>query len=317
MEQAAIGEALGLSRIWLGMLQLAQMSVEETEAAELIALSLSLGINTFDCAREYGGHSILAKVMEDSEVLGARKIVIVDKSRARSYEDIETAVAESLVELNQEQIDIYMLHDVRGKEDFELRAGAWKYLLEAREMGLVHAVGISTHTVEGVKLAAEVDGLDIVQAPFNEAGIGILDGDTGEMERAFELAKVRGKMTCAFKVFGGGALFRRWKEALRFVLKHRCVDFVCIGATTIAEVKAIVTLLNQPEANLFVGSGLRQQVMIADWCIECGMCIQACPSGALAFDGETLWVDESKCTLCSACVAACLEEAIFIVHLEQ
>lgn len=316
MKQVTIG-ALKASQIWLGMLQLAQASIEQATAVNVVTSSLSLGINTLDCAREYGGRDIAAEVVKNLDAHKDKGLVIADKSRARSYEDMETAIAESLTELGCEQIGIYMLHDVRGREDFELRAGAWKYLVEAKEMGLAHAIGISTHTVEGVKLAAEIDGLDIVQAPFNEVGIGILDGDAGAMERALELAKAMGKTTCVFKVFGSGALFRRWKEALRFALKHKCIDCICIGATTPTEVKAIVAFLNWHEGGFPAIGDLKQRITIADWCIGCGACTQACLTGALVLREENLLVDESACTYCGACISACLENAIFIIHSEQ
>ncbi|MFA4029730.1 MAG: hypothetical protein GDYSWBUE_001024 [Candidatus Fervidibacterota bacterium] len=317
MKRITIGGALNVSQVWLGMLQLAQASVDQMTAMNVVTSSLSLGVSVFDCAREYGGHEIMAEVIESLGAHGKGELVIADKSRARSYEDMETAIAESLTELGCEQIGIYMLHDVRGREDFELRTGAWRYLVEAKEMGLVHAIGISTRTVEGVKLAAEIDELDIVQAPFNEVGVGIFDGDIGAMERALELAKAKGKTICAFKVFGGGALFKRWKEALKFVLKHKCVDCICIGATTSAEVRAVVSFLNQLESDSLAGYGLRQRIVIADWCISCGICAQVCPTGALVFREGSLQVDESTCTFCGACIAACLEEAIFIVQVEQ
>lgn len=315
MKQVAIG-TLRVSQIWLGMLQLIQASMEQTAAINLVTSSLSLGINTLDCAREYGGHDIVAEVAENLNAYKGKELVIVDKSRARSYEDMETAIAESLTELGCEQIGIYMLHDVRGREDFELRTGAWKYLVEAKEMGLVHAIGISTHTVEGVKLAAEIDGLDIVQAPFNEFGVGILDGDVSAMERTLEFAKARGKTICVFKAFGSGALFRRWKEALQFILKHEWIDCICVGATTPAEVKAIVAFLKQREDASSMMKGLKQRIAVADWCIGCGACTQACPTGALVLCEENLQVDENACTYCGACISACLENAIFII-LEQ
>ncbi len=49
--------------------------------------------------------------------------------------------------------------------------------------------------------------------------------------------------------------------------------------------------------------------VIADNCVACGACVDACPNGAITVDDIAV-IDASKCTDCGACIDACPSEAI-------
>jgi pyruvate formate lyase activating enzyme len=48
-------------------------------------------------------------------------------------------------------------------------------------------------------------------------------------------------------------------------------------------------------------------------CIRCEACLPICAQGAISWDGDILFTDMEKCTLCGACVEACYAEAREIV----
>jgi pyruvate formate lyase activating enzyme len=48
---------------------------------------------------------------------------------------------------------------------------------------------------------------------------------------------------------------------------------------------------------------------IVNHCTGCGKCYQACPNGAISFDGHPVF-DREKCVLCTACADACPHHAI-------
>jgi pyruvate formate lyase activating enzyme len=52
-------------------------------------------------------------------------------------------------------------------------------------------------------------------------------------------------------------------------------------------------------------------------CIRCGACLEVCPQGAISWDGHVASTDGEKCTLCGACVEACYAEAREIVGQEM
>ena len=49
-------------------------------------------------------------------------------------------------------------------------------------------------------------------------------------------------------------------------------------------------------------------------CIQCGVCVKACRSGAITHEGDKIVVDESKCNFCGRCVKACPTDAWYTVH---
>ncbi|MFA0752323.1 MAG: hypothetical protein IMHGJWDQ_000072 [Candidatus Fervidibacter sp.] len=315
MRYVSVGDTdVKVSQLCFGTLQLGPLfsSMPPVQAAEVLVYARERGITTFDTARAFKSRDLLTHAFGTTA-----DIVVIDKSSARTYEEMERDIAESLVELDREEADIFLLYDVRSREDFSLRRGAWDYLKEAKEMGLVKAIGFSTHTVEGAALAAELPEVDFVQVTFNIAGFGILDGDLKAMEEAMAKLKAAGKTVCAVKPLAGGMLARdRWEEALEFVFGHPLVDCVCVGMTTHEEVDANCAFANAEPLEGTLRETLThmpKRLVILDWCTGCEACLPVCPTNALFMQRGIAKVLPERCDWCGKCGPLCPEQAIFLL----
>ena len=71
--------------------------------------------------------------------------------------------------------------------------------------------------------------------------------------------------------------------------------------------------LKSEENDLGIKGGIQVKWREED-CIQCGVCVKACRSGAITHEGDKIVVDESKCNFCGRCVKACPTEAWDTVH---
>ncbi|MBX6762542.1 MAG: aldo/keto reductase [Rubrobacteraceae bacterium] len=119
--------------------------VDPDEADRSIALALESGVNHFDTAPDYG----------DSELHYGRwmpeirdRIFLSTKIEARDRDGAWRDIHASLDRLRTERIDLIQLHAVGDLEDLDRvtgSGGALEAAVEAREQGIVGAIGITGH----------------------------------------------------------------------------------------------------------------------------------------------------------------------------
>lgn len=316
MDYSMLGNSgLRVSRVCFGALTIGptQKNLSLEEGSRVILRAIDLGINFIDTAKTYGTYPYIKHVLAGCF---SHEVIVSSKSHAYTRDGMKADVEECLTQLNRETVDIFMLHEQESRLTLKGHRPALEYLLSAKEKGLVRAVGISSHAVEAVEAAAEMEEIDIIHPLINKRGIGIIDGTREDMLRAIEKAACAGKGIYSMKPLGGGLLIPQAYEAFKWVFDNPFINSVAIGMQSEAEVETNVAWSENRQPAPGIISRLAEhprKLLISDWCEGCGACANRCSLNAIDIVDGKAHVDPEKCVLCGYCASECREFCIKIV----
>ncbi len=315
MKKVKLGNTnIYVSQIGFGVLTMggSQLDLSLDEGAELIKYALSKGINFFDTAQYYETYPYMRKAFDETNA----NPVICSKCLGHGYFEMRYAVREALEALDREYIDIFLMHEVRPGED---RTGAWQYLLEAKEAGLVKAIGISTHHIDVVEEYMNHEDMDVIFPLINYDGLGIRKGDgpgtSEEMAEAIKNAAQKGIGVFAMKVFGGGHLTCTYQKALNYVKNLEGISSMMIGFGKKIEIDNAIDYIDERmDKDYQPDVSLKKTYIEPGNCEGCGACIARCPNKALYFNDEGFAaVNHDLCLTCGYCAPVCPVRAIILL----
>lgn len=280
------------------------------EGVSVLRYAFEQGINWIDTAEIYDNYEQIAEAIKNRP-----EVRIVSKSYSVTAEEMRLSLEKARTALNRDTLDFFLLHEQESALTLKGHSGAWEELLKAKEKGMVRWIGISTHAVEGVRAGALLPGLDVIHPILNYQGLGIIDGTLSEMLDAISFASDLGIGIYAMKVFGGGHLTSDPKKAIDFIKSIAGVHGIALGMSSQAEVDYNLLLIEGQEVPESLQKKVRhrqRKLFIADWCQSCGLCVEACPQGALSLE-ETAVVNPEACVLCGYCGRACPHFCLKIV----
>jgi len=303
-----------VSRFCFGTLTMGplQARLPVKAGAALLVEAASRGVNFIDSAELYRTYTYIREMLKKVPREG---LVIASRSYAYTYEGMEESLRRALKEIGTGWIDIFLLHEQESRMTLKGHREALRFLLDAKARGLVRAVGISTHYVEAVVAASEMDEIDVIHPLINMKGIGLRGGTVGEMEEAIALANERGKGIYSMKALGGGNLLSQIQEAFQFVLDNPNIHSIAVGVKSREELEVDLRIfegLEVPEGT-FERTRRYKSLLIESWCSGCGTCVERCRYGALQVVKGRARVDPSKCILCGYCGASCPQVCIKVV----
>jgi predicted aldo/keto reductase-like oxidoreductase len=265
MEYRILGKTeLRVSVIGFGGIPVQRISKEE--AVKVIERAEELGINFIDTARGYG----ISEIFIGDALKGRReKWIIASKTMARDKETMKTEIALSLKNLNTDYIDLYQFHNVRTMEDYEKilgENGAYAALEEAKLAKKIRHIGITSHSLDLLKIAVESGKFESIMYPYN-----IVEDQADDL---FRRANELNIGVIAMKPMAGGAL-TDGTIAMKFILENKTVTTAIPGMASIKEVEENSSvgssfMLLTPEER---EKALKDASELGDeFCRRCGYC---------------------------------------------
>ena len=204
--------------------------------ADLFKAGYDNGVTFWDAADQYGTHPHLRAGLKG---VPREKVTILSKTHASTEAEMKADLDRFRKELNTDYIDILLLHCMMDGRWPDKKKGAMTVLSEAREKGIVRTHGVSCHTLEALKTAANTDWVQVDLARINPAGIA-MDAKPEVVIPVLRDMKAKGKGVIGMKILGAGRLRDRADECLQYALSLDCVDCFTIGAESQAEMKDLV-----------------------------------------------------------------------------
>ncbi|MBC2579745.1 aldo/keto reductase [Clostridium sp. DJ247] len=240
--------------------------IGEAEAIEVIVEAEKKGMNFIDTARGYTiSEEFIGKALE-----GRRdNWIIATKSMSRDKESMIKDVNISLNNLKTNYIDLYQLHNVKTMEDYNKvlsEDGAYEALLEFKNQGKIGHIGISSHSLEILKIAIESGKFETIMYPYN-----IVEN---QAEDLFKRAKALDIGVIAMKPMAGGALIDGIL-ALKYILQNNNITCAIPGMGTLREVEENSKVAS---TNVFLTEEERKRTediskeLGTEFCRRCGYC---------------------------------------------
>ncbi len=145
-------------------------NVTQEEANDSITLALKHGVNHFDTAASYGDAELrLAPLISKAR----NDIFLATKTGKRTKKEAKEEIYRSLERMRVDTVDLLQLHAVGSTEELDQcteRGGALEAAIEAREEGIVKAIGITGHGHQAPAVHLEAlrrYPFETVLVPFN------------------------------------------------------------------------------------------------------------------------------------------------------
>ncbi len=206
------------------------------KAETLIRYLYDKGIRFFDCADLYGTHTYVANALKgiprDNYTLCSKIWQRPGGIPEEERPDANVVVDRFRKELNTDYIDLVQLHCMVDANWTTTMKKQMDLLSDMKSKGLIRAHGVSVHSLEAMKTAAESDWVDVIHVRVNAFGDSMDKNDPAEVTPVIEQLHKSGKGVIGMKLIGNGK-YRddpdKIEQSLRYVLNLGTVDMMIVG----------------------------------------------------------------------------------------
>lgn len=205
------------------------------------------GLTFYDCADLYGSHQNVKEILKN---VPREKATVLTKIWTRPENWNQDAPAKTIDRFRKETgtdyFDIMLLHCMTNAQWQEEKKPYIEALSEAKQKGIIKTIGVSCHSFDALKLAANDPWVDVILARINPEGV-IMDASADEVMAVLKKAHDSGKGIIGMKIFGEGRLSQesQREKSLRYVIGSKNVDCMTIGMTSTEQVDDAVNRIMQ------------------------------------------------------------------------
>ncbi|MGB7582089.1 MAG: aldo/keto reductase [Sedimentisphaerales bacterium] len=199
------------------------------------------GCRLFDTADMYGSHPYIIPALQGvprDKFTIVSKLMVWDPPVEEKEKPLVT-IDRFLSELNTDYIDLLLLHCMMAPDWNKTLKPYMDGMSEAKAKGKVRALGVSCHSMDALKVAAEEPWVESVHTRINATGVD-MDGSPDEVVPIIRKIHDAGKGVVGMKQIGEGH-YRNDPELREktadFVFNLGCVSAVVVGFESIDEVK--------------------------------------------------------------------------------
>lgn len=192
------------------------------------------GLTFYDAADLYGSHQNVKEILKE---VPREKATILTKIWTRPEKWNQDTPVKTIdrfrSETGSDYFDILLLHCMTNGKWQEERKPYIEALSEAKQKGIVKTVGLSCHSFDALKIAAEDPWVDVILARINPEGV-IMDASPEEVMAVLKKAHDSGKGIIGMKIFGEGRFTEeaQREKSLQYAIGSGNIDSMTIGVTT-------------------------------------------------------------------------------------
>lgn len=208
---------------------------------KLLRHGFDQGVRWWDVADSYKTHPHVKAALKE---MSRDEVTITSKTSAKDAGGIKADIERFRREMGTDYIDIILLHCMMDGDWPEKLKGARDALSEAKQKGLVRAVGCSCHTFDALQAAADSDWVDVDLARINPFAAVMDINRKDEVPQVLQILQrmhERGTAVYGMKILGAGTFKGNMIErSIRFILQQKCVSAFVIGFSKAEDIDDIV-----------------------------------------------------------------------------
>jgi len=196
------------------------------------------GVTFYDAADLYGSHQNVKEILKE---VPREKATLLTKIWTRpekwNQDTPEKTIDRFRTETGSDYFDILLLHCMTNGKWQEERKPYIEALSVAKQKGIVKTVGLSCHSFDALKIAAEDPWVDVILARINPEGV-IMDASPEEVMAVLQKAHDSGKGIIGMKIYGEGRFTEeaQREKSLQYAIGSKNIDCMTIGVTTIEQI---------------------------------------------------------------------------------